>query len=696
MKPLSSENSQEFQKELVILALKDDQEAISQLYEMTYSHVYHTIKSMVQDEDEVLDIVQDSFVKAFASLDQLDKPENFCAWMKRIATNKAKDYFKKKRPILFSEMANENDEDVDFQDDRIENLPEAVLDQQETTRLIDEILHTLSDEQRLVIGMHYYEQMSVKEIAKVLGCSENTVKSRLNYGRKKVETKVLDLEKHGTKLYSLAPLPFLLWLFRMDAQAASVSSVPSAERILSQLQNQRAGNAAATAGNTAASAAGNAAASAGVKAAGAGGKALVTKIVAGVLAAAVIGGGAVAVMEFNGKRDPAHPTQPTEATVQTESVVEITEATAITETSVPTETPLPPMTAELAYEDAKNDYRKAISATQDTYEQLEYQFINPKLSALFYYYMSTPDFDFYTANYDINHDGSEELLIGFGNDSNIQVVDVYSFDGEKPYHLVDQDALGSGVAQLQIMTDGTMYYCASLDFSSSVHALTKIAADGYSVETIENCSYNAGDDDSKLQSVNEKVAACTPVTEFSWTLLTADQGTFEPNQVDAAIADCDRIRDEYRMLYTMPHDDFNNDSTLYERYPYLDSMMYYYHSDPDAFVGQQFYCARADIDGDGIPEFLIGFGKEGDIQLCNSFAWNGTEMERLGAEGKCMILADGIIVDHIGNGGEISGVYKLENSRPVDHPDTEIQPGDYEFSAEKHGGYFTPDWGWIR
>lgn len=103
---------------------------------------------------------------------------------------------------------------LNVEDNRIENMPEATIDQQETSRLVKEILDVLPDEQRIVIGMFYYDQMSVSEIAEELECSENTVKSRLNYGRKKIQTKVLELEKNGTKLYSLAPLPFFIWLLR--------------------------------------------------------------------------------------------------------------------------------------------------------------------------------------------------------------------------------------------------------------------------------------------------------------------------------------------------------------------------------------------------------------------------------------------------------------------------------------------------
>ena len=71
----------EFTSERIQKAAAGDQEAITELYELTYSSVYKTVKSMVADEDAVLDVVQDSFIKGFQSLDQLDAAENFRAWM---------------------------------------------------------------------------------------------------------------------------------------------------------------------------------------------------------------------------------------------------------------------------------------------------------------------------------------------------------------------------------------------------------------------------------------------------------------------------------------------------------------------------------------------------------------------------------------------------------------------------------------
>ena len=211
--------------ELVAAARIGDQDAVSTLYEKTYSKVYYTVKSMIKDEDAVFDIVQDTYIKAFAHLDGFRGDAKFLPWVRQIAANTARDWLKKKRPMLFTELGSGDGQDTPveelFPDERSENLPDQVIDQRETRRLIREIIEELPEDQRAAIGMFYYEEMSVKEIAAAMGVSESAVKSRLMYGRSKIEKKVRELEKQGTKLYSLSPLPFLLLLFRnQNAYAA--------------------------------------------------------------------------------------------------------------------------------------------------------------------------------------------------------------------------------------------------------------------------------------------------------------------------------------------------------------------------------------------------------------------------------------------------------------------------------------------
>ena len=191
--------------------------------------------------------------------------------------------------MLFSELAQGEDADIPaeefFEDDRLENLPEEVLDQKETARLIREILEDLPEDQRAAIGMFYYENMSVKEIAQAMGATENAVKSRLLYGRRKIEAKVRDLEEKGTKLYGLAPIPFLLILLR--GEKAYAAEVPDEALLQGILRGLSAGKTTAVAGTVsqAAKAAGTAAA--GVSSA---------KIAIAVIAAvAVLGAGAIGI-----------------------------------------------------------------------------------------------------------------------------------------------------------------------------------------------------------------------------------------------------------------------------------------------------------------------------------------------------------------------------------------------------------------
>lgn len=202
--------------EFVKRAKTGDQDAIASLYEKTYTQVFYTVKSMIKDEDAVFDILQDAYMKAFAHLDSFEGDDKFLPWVKQIAANTARDWLKKKKPMLFSELNTDEDRDIAFEeqieDDRDENIPEKVIDQQETVRLLTEIIEGLPEDQRAAIGMFYYQDMSVKQIAETMGASESAVKSRLKYGRDKIEAKVIELEKNGTKLYGVAPLPFLLLL----------------------------------------------------------------------------------------------------------------------------------------------------------------------------------------------------------------------------------------------------------------------------------------------------------------------------------------------------------------------------------------------------------------------------------------------------------------------------------------------------
>ena len=215
-KSIELQNPQNELSEFVKRAKDGDSDAFTILYEKTYNQAFYTVKSMIKDDDTVSDILQESYIKAFVHIGSFKGDDKFLPWIKQIAANTARDWIKKKKPILFTDLS--DGEDIAFEeqieDEREENIPEKLIENKETIRLVREIIDSLPDDQRAVIGMYYYENMSVNDIADAMGVSQSAIKSRLKYGRDKIKAKVEELESKGTKLYGLAPFTF--WLFLIN------------------------------------------------------------------------------------------------------------------------------------------------------------------------------------------------------------------------------------------------------------------------------------------------------------------------------------------------------------------------------------------------------------------------------------------------------------------------------------------------
>lgn len=488
---------QGFSLDLIENAQKGNQNAITELYNRTYNNVYFTVKALIKSEDTILDIVQDSYVKGFKNLSQLQDPDKFRAWIKRIAHNSAVDYLRKTKPVMFSTMSTEDDAFIEFEDDRTENLPEVVIDQKETTRLVKEILDSLSDEQRLVVGMFYYEQMSVKEIAQTLCISENTVKSRLSYGRKKIEMQVKELEKKGTKLYSLAPLPFLLLLFKnMDAQAMEIPNTA----VLQSIQQECTAVSGAGGTNTAnvlKSSTKPAVKTAGGTAA----KGIAAKIIAGITAAVIIGT-TVGIVALNQKEEPQQETQ--QITQETQQITQETQE--VTENEIK-------LSSEEIYKPILDEYSLAMGADHND-ETAEFPNINYVMMNYYYQYGGydgTYFTGFYYDYYDIDGNGTDELLIGYGSKFK-DVVDVYGTKDNKPQKLIDEYSLGER-SQLYIYPDGTMLLFGSGGAELNVIDTYKIKEDGVSLSVESETYEGAFNLDSALAEKSNNQEA---VEDFDW------------------------------------------------------------------------------------------------------------------------------------------------------------------------------------
>ena len=150
--------------------------------------------------------MQDAYIKAFDKLDTLKNPETFPAWLGVIVGNLAKNRLQKKNPLLFSDIA-VNDEEEPFEyeieDETTDSQPELSYSKRETQQLVHEMINALSEEQRVCILMYEIEGIPIKEIAAALDCSENTVKIPFKLWPEDLKKKAEELQRKGYKLYGL-------------------------------------------------------------------------------------------------------------------------------------------------------------------------------------------------------------------------------------------------------------------------------------------------------------------------------------------------------------------------------------------------------------------------------------------------------------------------------------------------------------
>ncbi len=206
---MNNKQNVEIPRELVLRAQAGDRDAFSELYQRSGAAIYRTICSMVQDEDLAWDIHQNSYIRAYNGLSKLEKPEAFLPWLRRIAVNEAIKALNKTQPLTFTELSGPEGEDPQFPETRDGYQPDVEIDKQEAARLVREILEKLPQKQRLILGMYYYEEYNIREIADALQVTQGTVKTQLHLGRKKVEAAVRRLEAEGVRLYGLSPMAFL-------------------------------------------------------------------------------------------------------------------------------------------------------------------------------------------------------------------------------------------------------------------------------------------------------------------------------------------------------------------------------------------------------------------------------------------------------------------------------------------------------
>ena len=306
-------------KELVLSAKNGNKKAFDKLYEITHNDVWYNCLSLLKDEENAKDIMQETYIAAFLKLDTLNDEQKFCGWITSIAVNKCKNKLKGKveyqidDEVLIAET--ETDELM---------LPEEYINKAEKRKVLLQIIEdTLSFNQYQTVLMFYFDEMSISEIAQGLEISEGTVKSRLNSSRAKMKTAIEDYEKKsGDKLHGVVVVPFFTTIFKEEAKSLAVPNItiklPNGQTLATSATKGIATGAKSTVSSIV-----KATATATVK----------TKVIAVVCGATILAGtSAVGISILAGCNAEKEPTEPSviSSTVQTSTV-----PTTVPKTTVP-------------------------------------------------------------------------------------------------------------------------------------------------------------------------------------------------------------------------------------------------------------------------------------------------------------------------------------------------------------------------
>ncbi|MBU1034486.1 RNA polymerase sigma factor [Patescibacteria group bacterium] len=164
--------------ELIKACRSGDENALGTLIQRHLSAVYRFIFRMIGDRPVAEDLTQETFLKIWKSIRRFDPTKSFRAWTFAIAKNVVIDYLRKKKHLTFSEIENDEGQDIADTIPDIQPLPPEILERAELAQDIERALLELSPETRSIILMHEMEDFTFQEIAGVLKKPMNTVKSR--------------------------------------------------------------------------------------------------------------------------------------------------------------------------------------------------------------------------------------------------------------------------------------------------------------------------------------------------------------------------------------------------------------------------------------------------------------------------------------------------------------------------------------
>ncbi len=178
---MEKETSNVSDEELVKMIVKtNNTELFAEIIKRYQTKVYHLGLSFFKKQDDAMDFSQEVFIKLFKKLETFKHLSKFSVWLYKIAFNMAINEKKSKQTKTYDII----DENYEIQDLKSYGNPFANLQKSEIKEIILAELKTLPDEYKMSLLLFYYENMSYKQISKILNKKVNTIKSYLLRGKK--------------------------------------------------------------------------------------------------------------------------------------------------------------------------------------------------------------------------------------------------------------------------------------------------------------------------------------------------------------------------------------------------------------------------------------------------------------------------------------------------------------------------------
>lgn len=183
-------------QEWVLRAQQHDPKAFNVLMEKYQGRIYALLYHMTSNKQDAEDLLQEVFLKAYKALPKFKGNSSFYTWVYRIGVNTAINYTKKrkrKQALSLDDLDMRIEHDPALVQLSSQETPDRKMNLEDLQKKLNVALQSLSEKHRTVVVLHDVQELPHHEIGKILGISAGTVRSRLFYARRQLQSQLADI-----------------------------------------------------------------------------------------------------------------------------------------------------------------------------------------------------------------------------------------------------------------------------------------------------------------------------------------------------------------------------------------------------------------------------------------------------------------------------------------------------------------------